>query len=157
MPKNPFLFPGTGSLFFVRYTKEQKERTAKPSGMMQQVKDTAGLGTLFWLVGYLASLVLFFTPVAGMMGWILIAVFTPVTIAVAWWWFRARDLPLSYYAKVGIAWMAIAVVLDYLFIVLLFSPEYYSPHVVLYYTITLLLPVGVGFAINRNKPDQNPA
>ncbi|HNX17405.1 MAG TPA: hypothetical protein PKM50_03640 [Methanoregula sp.] len=120
--------------------------------MMQQVKDTAGLGLLFWLMGYLASLVLFFTPFAGIMGWILIAIFTPVTIAVTWWWFRARSLSLAYYAGVGTTWVAIAVVLDYLFIVLLFGSDYYSPHVFLYYALTFLVPVCVGFAITRKKP-----
>jgi hypothetical protein len=36
--------------------------------MKQWVKDTAGLGTVLWLIGYLASLVLFFSPFAGIMG-----------------------------------------------------------------------------------------
>ena len=37
--------------------------------MKQILKDTAGLGTGLWLVGYLASLLLFFSPSAGIMGW----------------------------------------------------------------------------------------
>ena len=83
--------------------------------MKQWIKDTAGLGTVLWLIGYLASLVLFFTPYAGIMGWILLAVFTPVTIVIVWWWFRHRTpLPLHYYAGVGAAWVIIAAVLDYL-------------------------------------------
>ncbi len=77
---------------------------------MQQIKDTAGLGFLLWLIGYFTSLALFFSPFAGIMGWILIAVFTPVTVAITWWWFTGRDLSLPYYAGVGIAWTAIAVV-----------------------------------------------
>ncbi|MCX6690584.1 MAG: TMEM175 family protein [Methanoregula sp.] len=81
-------------------------------------KDTAGLGTLLWLIGYLASMVLYFTPVAHTMGWIITAILTPITILVAWWWFERRErLPLRYYAGVGVSWTAIAVVLDYLFIV----------------------------------------
>jgi hypothetical protein len=94
------------------------------------IKDTAGLGTVLWLIGYLASLALFFSPFAGTMGWILIAIFTPVTISIAWWWFRQRErLPLQYYACVGVAWVLIAVMLDFLFIVLLFQATYYSPDV----------------------------
>ena len=101
--------------------------------MKQWIIDTAGLGTALWLIGYLASLVLFYTPYAGIMGWILIAIFTPVTIVIAWWWFGKREpLPLQYYARVGIAWMLIAVLLDYLFIVLLFQASYYEPDVVVY-------------------------
>ena len=117
--------------------------------MKQILKDTAGLGTGLWLVGYLASLLLFLSPFAGSMGWVLLVVCTPVTIAVAWWWFRVRDLPLTYYANVGAAWTVIAVVLDYLFIVLLFQATYYGFDVFVYYALTFLIPVGVGVYLRR--------
>ena len=73
--------------------KERKaeDRNGKNISMKQWIKDTAGLGIAFWLVGYLASLALFFSPYAGIMGWILLAVFTPVTVAIAWWWFKKRE------------------------------------------------------------------
>jgi len=119
--------------------------------MQQILKDTACLGTALWLFGYLLSLLLFFSPLAAAMGWILLAVCTPVTIAAAWWWFRARDLPLAYYAKVGAAWLVIAVVLDYLFIVMLLSAVYYGPDVFVYYVLTFAIPVGVGWNLNRAK------
>jgi hypothetical protein len=123
--------------------------------MKQLLKDTAGLGTALWLIGYLAALVLFFSPYAGVMGWILLAIFTPVTIAIVWWWFRKRErLPLPYYAGVGVAWVLIAIVLDYLFIVLLFHANYYGIDVFVYYAVTFLIPVGVGLFLNRiwNEP-----
>jgi uncharacterized membrane protein len=44
---------------------------------------------------------LFFTPYAGIMGWILLALFTPVTIVVIWWWFRQREPVPSYPASAG--------------------------------------------------------
>jgi hypothetical protein len=120
----------------------------------QWIKDTAGLGTGLWLMGYLVSLELFFSPFAGIMGWILAAVFTPVTIAITWWWFRRRGhLPLRYFAGVGVAWMLIAVVLDYLFIVSLFQATYYGPDVLLYYVLTFLIPVGVGLYLGRTWTD----
>ncbi|HET6581198.1 MAG TPA: hypothetical protein VFG36_04885 [Methanoregula sp.] len=121
--------------------------------MKQWIKDTAGLGIALWLIGYLASLVLFFTPYAATMGWILTAIFTPVTIAITWWWFRKRGhLPLQYYAGVGVAWVLIAVVFDFLFIVMLFgATTYYQPDVFLYYALTFLIPVGVGLYLNRNR------
>jgi hypothetical protein len=145
------------SIIFSRHTvvqrKAQECETAKTTGMKQWIKDTAGLGTALWLIGYLASLVLFFTPYAGIMGWILLAVFTPVTVVVAWLWFRHREpLPMQYYAGVGVAWVLIAVVLDYLFIVLLLQATYYEPDVFVYYAVTFLIPVGVGLSLNRNVP-----
>lgn len=117
--------------------------------MQQWVKDTVGLGTGLWLLGYLVSLALFFTPLAPVMGWVITAVFTPVTIAVAWWRFRGRDLPLTYYAGVGLAWAVIAIVLDYLFIVRLFRAAYYGPDIFVYYALTFLIPVGVGLYLRR--------
>jgi hypothetical protein len=122
--------------------------------MKQLVKDTAGLGTALWLIGYLASLVLSFSPYAGVMGWILIAVFTPVTIVIVWWWFRKRErLALQYYAGIGGAWVLIAIVLDYLFIVLLFQANYYGTDVFVYYAATFLIPLGVGLFLNRSRHD----
>ncbi len=125
--------------------------------MKQWIKDTAGLGVVLWLIGYLASLVLFFSPYAGIMGWILLAIFTPVTIAVTWWWFRHRErLPLQYYACVGVAWTLIAVVFDYLFIVLMFQATYYESDVFVYYAVTFLIPVGVGLYLNRARSEPVP-
>ncbi len=117
--------------------------------MKRWVIDFLGLGSALWLAGYLVSLALFFTPLAGIMGWIITAVFTPVTIAVAWWRFRTTDLPLSYYAAVGLVWAAIAIVLDYLFIVLLFRTDYYAVDIFIYYGLTFLIPVGVGLYLRR--------
>jgi hypothetical protein len=119
--------------------------------MHPALKDTAGLGTFFWLIGYLAGMILFFTPFSRTMGWIIMVVFTPFTLGVTWWWFRKRGhLPLHYYAGVGVAWTLIAVVLDYIFIVVLFgTTTYYAVHVVLYYTLMFLIPVAVGLYLNR--------
>jgi hypothetical protein len=119
--------------------------------MHPALRDTAGPGTFFWLIGYLASLVLYFSPFSYSMGWIILVIFTPFTIWVTSWWFRERErLSLLYYAGVGVAWTLLAVVLDYLFIVLLFNAtEYYAPDVLLYYALMFLIPVGVGMYLNR--------
>jgi hypothetical protein len=117
--------------------------------MKEWIKDTAGLGTFLWLIGYLASILLFFSPLANVMGWIITAVFTPVTIAITWLWFRTRCLPLTYYVRVGAVWTVIAVVLDYLFIVLMFQTTYYGADVFVYYALTFAIPVGVGLYLIR--------
>lgn len=54
----------------------------QPDSIQQTLKDTAGLGIFFWLMGFLAGMVLFFTPFKDTMGWIITAIFTPFTIAV---------------------------------------------------------------------------
>jgi hypothetical protein len=126
--------------------------------MQQVLKDIAGPGIFFWLIGYLAGMLLFFTPFKNSTGWVLLVVFTPFTIWVTWWWFKTREQPgLLYYAGVGIAWALIAVVFDYLFIVLLFKPTtYYEVDVLLYYALMFLIPVGVGMVLNRAVPVSQP-
>ncbi len=119
--------------------------------MKQAAKDAFLLGTGFWLLGYIASLLLYATPLYPVMGWIMIAVFTPVTLGITWRYFSSRSLPLRYYAAIGLSWTAIAVVLDYLFIVLLFAATYYGSDVFVYYAITFAVPVCVGWRINRGK------
>ena len=121
--------------------------------MKQLIKDTAGIGTGLWLIGYIASLILFFSPYAGIMGWILLAIFTPVTLVIVWWWFRKRArLPLQYFAGVGVSWVLIAVVFDYLFIVLLFQANYYGIDVFVYYAVTFFIPLGIGLFLNQSAP-----
>jgi len=122
--------------------------------MKNWIKDAVGLGTLLWLFGYVASLVLFFTPFVNNMGWIISVIFTPVTIVITWLWFRARDLPLLYFVKVGIVWTVIAIVLDYLFIVQLFQATYYETDVFVYYALTFLIPAGVGLYLKWNRKNQ---
>lgn len=120
--------------------------------MKQLIKDTALLGTALWLIGYIASLVLFVSPYASIMGWILLAVFTPVTMVIVYWWFRKREhIPMKYYAGIGMVWVLIAIVLDYLFIVVLFQATYYGIDVFVYYAVTFVIPVGVGLFLNRGR------
>ncbi|MCQ8894026.1 MAG: hypothetical protein NQU46_05285 [Methanolinea sp.] len=119
--------------------------------MGQWVRDMVGLGVFLWLLGYIASILLFFSPYAPIMGWVITPAFIPVTIAITWWWFRRRRLPLSYYIRVGLVWTVIAVVFDYLFIVVLFHATYYAIDVFLYYGLTFLIPVGVGLFIDQSE------
>jgi len=44
------------------------------------IRDTVGLGTGLWLFGYLASLVLFYSPFSAVMGWIITAALTAVFV-----------------------------------------------------------------------------
>jgi len=47
--------------------------------------------------------------------------------------------PLSYFVMVGLVWILIAVILDYLFIVLLFQAAYYKTDVYVYYALIFLI------------------
>ena len=122
--------------------------------MKEWIKGTIVLGILLWLFGSLISIALFFSPVAGIMGWIITAIFTPVTVVVTWWWFRTRNLALTDYVLVGVLWTIIAVVFDYLFIVQLLRASYYGPDIFVYYILTFLIPIGVGLYLVRAHREQ---
>jgi hypothetical protein len=115
-------------------------------------KDATIPGIFFWLVGYIAGIVLFFTPYKESMGWVMLVTFTPFTLLVTWWWFKGRYYEsLEYYAGVGIVWAVIAAVFDYVFIVILFhATAYYAFHIYLYYALMFFIPVVVGLYLNRN-------
>ena len=53
--------------------------------------------------------------------------------------------------KSAYAWVLIAVVFDYLFIVQLFQATYYEADVFVYYAMTFLIPVGVGFYLIQKQ------
>lgn len=58
-----------------------------------------------------------------------------------------------YFLKVAITWTLIAVIFDYLFLIKVFKPTdgYYKLDVYLYYLLTFLLPLVVGWRKNLAK------
>jgi hypothetical protein len=114
------------------------------------ITDTIGLGLLLWFIGWCASLVLFLFVPVDVLGWILFAIFTPLTIAITVLRFRKRALSLSYYLAVAMVWTFIAVLFDYLFIVRLFGVSgYYHASVMVYYAETFLIPLLTGVIYHR--------
>jgi hypothetical protein len=110
-------------------------------------------GILLWIIGYIASIILFpFVP-NNLLGWILCIIFTPITIIIAYFRFRKRNLKLFCYFMTGIFWALIAVVLDYFFIVRLFNPvNYYKADVFVYYLLIFLIPFIIGlYNTKRNR------
>lgn len=111
----------------------------------QFVKQTIGWGVVLWLVGYVLGIVLFALVPAEMIGWII----TPIGVLITLWvlWKRIKSNQFSYYLKLAAIWTLIAIVFDYLFLVKLFNPAdgYYKLDVYLYYVLTFVLPLLVGW------------
>lgn len=108
-------------------------------------KDALGWGVLLWLIGYALGMVLFpFVPPSAI-GWIIM----PIGIAITLWVLskKVKGDSFEYYVLVAIAWALIAVVFDYVFLVRLLHPAdgYYKLDVYLYYALTLVLPLIVGW------------
>ena len=116
--------------------------------------DAVLLGFLVWLAGYLAGIALYFVFAPDVLGWVLFVILTPVIIILCYWRFGKRREGISYYVLVAAAWLIIAVVCDYLFLVRLLNPAvYYKLDVYVYYASTFLIPFLVGVEFGRKWPD----
>jgi hypothetical protein len=98
-------------------------------------------GVGLWLFGYILGFIFFMLVPMEYIGWYITPIATAVTAFVIWRFIHGPSL--NYYFGIGVLWAAIAVVLDYLFIVLLLAPAdgYYKFDVFLYYSLTLFLPL----------------
>lgn len=120
-------------------------------------KDTFGWGFLLWLIGYVLGFVFFAFVPASLIGWFI----TPIGIAITLWVLlkKIHERSLRYYFSIGVVWVIVAAVCDYLFLVLLLKPAdgYYKADVYLYYVLTLLLPFIVGWWKLRKQTSAPPA
>jgi hypothetical protein len=102
-----------------------------------------------WLIGYGLGIVLFAVVPPALLGWMIM----PIGIAITLWvlFKKISSHFFLYYFNLAIIWTLIAIVFDYLFLVKVFHPAdgYYKPDVYLYYVLTFVLPLAVGWRKNR--------
>lgn len=110
----------------------------------QFLRDSLGWGFVLWLIGYGLSMMLFTVVPTSILGWIIMPIGTAITLWVLFKKIQGTTFP--YYVFLGLVWALIAVVFDYLFIVMAFSPTdgYYKLDVYIYYFMMLALPLIVG-------------
>lgn len=115
----------------------------------QFYKDAFGWGFLLWLIGYGLGMVFFSIVPLSMIGWVII----PIGIAITLWvlFKKVKADSFKYYALLGLVWVLMAIVFDYFFLVKAFKPAdgYYKLDVYLYYALTILLPLIVGWRKNK--------
>ena len=112
--------------------------------------NSLGWGFLLWLIGYVLGIIFFMIMPADMIGWAI----TPIaTIITLWVLFKKIEREsFGCYIGVGVIWTLMAIILDYIFIVKLFhSTGYYKIDVYIYYILTFLFPVAVGWQKMRLK------
>lgn len=111
----------------------------------QTFLNTLSWGFALWLIGYVLGMILFFIVPKDMIGLII----TPIGIAITIWVLFKKIHREKFQCYIGLAavWTILAIVLDYLFIVKMLKPAdgYYKPDVYLYYVLTFLLPLAVGW------------
>lgn len=60
---------------------------------------------------------------------------------------KIKSTIFLYYVFIGIIWTVIAIVFDYFFLIILFKPAdgYYKLDVYIYYLLTFILPIIIGW------------
>lgn len=109
------------------------------------IRDALAWGIALWLIGYILGIILFFVLPTAVIGWLIM----PIGVLITFWVLvnKINYWSLWHYALLSVFWTAAAIGLDYLFIVKLLSPEdgYYKLDVYLYYVLTFLMPLAIGW------------
>jgi hypothetical protein len=111
---------------------------------IQILKNTLFWGFILWLIGWALGVVLFMTPLKSVIGWVI----TPIGVIITLWVLikKIEREEFMCFFGVGLIWTIMAVVLDYIFNVKLFNiSNYYKFDIYLYYLLTFLLPICVGW------------
>lgn len=113
------------------------------------LKNGVGWGIGLWIIGYALGIVLFPFVSPSMIGWVITPIGIALTLLVLFK--KIKSTSLKHYFLIAITWTLIAIVFDYLFLVKLFKPTdgYYKLDVYLYYALTFILPLLVGFKKSR--------
>ncbi len=102
-------------------------------------------GVALWFIGYVLGILLFGFVSASQIGWYIM----PIGIIITLWILlkKIKGKSFKHFLQIALIWTLIAIVFDYLFLVLLFNPKdgYYKLDVYIYYISTFILPVVVGF------------
>ena len=106
--------------------------------------NTIFWGFVLWLFGYVLGMILFAFASKDVIGWIILPLGVIVTLLVLFKKIKREEF--GCYVGLGVIWTIMAVVLDYIFLVKLFgTTDYYKFDVYLYYFLTLVLPIAVGW------------
>ena len=117
----------------------------------QFLKDAFGWGFILWIIGYALGFVLFAVVPIWMIGWVIMPIGIAITLLVLLK--KIKGEGFLYYLKLAVVWTLIAIVFDYFFLVKALNPAdgYYKLDVYLYYTLTFLLPLVVGWKKRANS------
>ncbi len=121
----------------------------------QKLISTFGWGLGLWLIGYVLGFIFFMFVPANLIGWFIMPIGAAITI-----WVVLKKIEresFGCYIGLGVIWVLIAVVFDYLFIVKMLKPAdgYYKLDVYIYYLLTFLIPVVIGY-FKMKKTGSNP-
>ncbi len=113
------------------------------------LKNVLGWGIGLWFIGYVLGFVFFAFVPASLIGWVIM----PIGVLITLWVLlnKIKNETFQQYILIAFGWTVIAVVFDYLFLVMLLKPAdgYYKLDVYIYYALTCILPLTVGWYKTR--------
>lgn len=111
----------------------------------QFAKDAFGWGFILWFIGYALGIVLFAVVPPEMIGWVLMPIGTILTLGVLSK--KVKGNSLGYYLGVAVVWTLLAIICDYFLLVIPFKlmDTYYKTDIYLYYGLTFVLPIAIGW------------
>lgn len=145
IPLSLFLIPGEERFYLVTSIIESNSISEYVYIMTSFLRSAIFWGFILWLIGYVLGILLFVVLPPSLIGWIIMPIGVMITLWVLFKKIKASSF--QQYIFVGIIWTVIAIVCDYFLLVQLFKPVdgYYKPDVYLYYVLTFLLPIFVGW------------
>lgn len=111
---------------------------------MKILLNTVLWGLALWLFGYILGIIFFAFVPKEQIGWYIL----PLGVIFVLWVLikKIKREEFGCYFGLGLIWTIMAVSLDFIFIVkMLKSVGYYKPDVYVYYALTFLLPLAVGW------------
>ncbi|HVZ12741.1 MAG TPA: hypothetical protein VG965_06965 [Patescibacteria group bacterium] len=108
-------------------------------------------GFILWLFGYIMGIAFYAFLPASMIGWVIMPF---GIIATIWVLYKKIELAnYKQYVMLAFVWLVIAVFCDYFLLVKLFNPVdgYYKLDVYVYYFLTFILPLYVGYLKTTKK------
>lgn len=113
--------------------------------------NTVLWGLALWFFGYVLGFVFFALVPKEVIGWYIM----PFGLAATLWVLikKIKREEFGCYVGLGVIWTILAIALDYIFLVkMLSATDYYKLDVYIYYFLTLILPIVVGYyKIRANK------
>lgn len=118
----------------------------------QLIKTALGWGVGLWLIGYLLGIVFFMFLPPNVIGWVIMPIGAVITLWVLFK--KVKLVSFKSYFFLAVVWTVVAIAFDYFFLVKLFKPVdgYYKLDVYIYYLLTFLLPLIVGWKKVLIKP-----
>ena len=115
-----------------------------PKNPLKILTNTILWGLVLWLFGYILGIVFFYIVPKNLIGFAIL----PFGVALTLWVLikKIKREEFGCYFGLGLIWTILAIVLDYVFIVKMLKPVgYYKLDVYIYYALTFLLPLAVGW------------